>query len=67
MTLSFWLILLAVLAYGLLHSLLASLTTKAQTRKWIGPTSDRWFRLAYNFIAVVTLAADPVAADPADR
>lgn len=55
MTISFWLILLAVLAYGLLHSILASLTTKARTRQWIGPASDRWFRLAYNLIAAVTL------------
>jgi protein-S-isoprenylcysteine O-methyltransferase Ste14 len=55
MTISFWLILLAVVAYGLLHSFLASLKTKAQARKWIGITSVRWFRLAYNLIAVVTL------------
>ena len=55
MTISFWLILLAVLAYGLLHTILASLTTKAEIRKRIGPASDRWFRLAYNFIAVFTL------------
>jgi methanethiol S-methyltransferase len=55
MTISFWLILLAVLAYGLIHSILASLTTKARARQWIGPTSDRWFRVAYNLIAAVTL------------
>jgi protein-S-isoprenylcysteine O-methyltransferase Ste14 len=55
MTISFWLILLAVLAYGLLHSLLASLTTKARTRQWMGFASERWFRLAYNLIAVFTL------------
>ncbi len=55
MTISFWLILLAVVAYGLLHSLLASLTTKAHTRKWFGLTTDRWFRIAYNLIAVLTL------------
>lgn len=55
MTISFWLILLAVLAYGLLHSFLASLKAKAQSREWIGPTSDRWFRIAYNIIAVITL------------
>ena len=55
MTLSFWLILLAVLAYGLLHSFLASLKVKAQTRHWFGSSTDLWFRLAYNFIAVVTL------------
>jgi protein-S-isoprenylcysteine O-methyltransferase Ste14 len=55
MTISFWLILLAVLAYGLLHSTLASLTIKAHTRQWIGPSTDRWFRLAYNLIAIFTL------------
>ena len=55
MTVSFWLILLAVCLYGLLHSLLASLTAKVHTRQWIGPATDRWFRLAYNFIAAITL------------
>ena len=55
MTISFWLILLAVCLYGLLHSLFASLAAKARTRQWIGPVTDRWFRLAYNFIAAVTL------------
>ena len=55
MTISFWLILLAVVAYGLLHSLLASLTAKAHSRKWFGLAADRWFRIAYNLIAVLTL------------
>jgi protein-S-isoprenylcysteine O-methyltransferase Ste14 len=55
MTISFWLILVAVLAYGLLHSLLASIKTKARVHHWFGPSIDRWFRLAYNLIAVVTL------------
>lgn len=55
MTISFWLIILAVLAYGLLHSFLASLKTKASARKWIGLSGERWFRLAYNLIAIVTL------------
>lgn len=55
MTISFWLILLAVVAFGLLHSLLASLTAKARTRMLIGPAADRWFRLTYNLIALVTL------------
>jgi protein-S-isoprenylcysteine O-methyltransferase Ste14 len=55
MTISFWLILLAVLVYGLLHSILASLTIKSHTREWIGPVTDRWFRVAYNLIAVFTL------------
>jgi protein-S-isoprenylcysteine O-methyltransferase Ste14 len=55
MTISFWLILLAVLAYGLLHSFLASLKLKAHTHHWFGSSTDLWFRLAYNFIAVITL------------
>lgn len=55
MTSSFWLILLAVLAYGLVHSLLATQTLKAQARQLIGPAVDRWYRLGFNFIAVVTL------------
>ena len=55
MTISFWLILSAVLAYGLLHSLLASLKAKVRIRHLSGPASDRWFRLAYNFIAFITL------------
>ena len=55
MTTSFWIILLTVVLYGMAHSLLASLRAKAQARRWFGPTADRWFRLLYNFIAVVTL------------
>jgi len=55
MTPSFWIILLTVFIYGLVHSLLASLWAKAQARRWFGPSADRWFRLLYNFIAVVTL------------
>ncbi|OGO25547.1 MAG: hypothetical protein A2136_02175 [Chloroflexi bacterium RBG_16_54_11] len=55
MTLSFWLILLAVLSYGLLHTLLASLKTKTLVRQKLGPMTDRWFRLAYNLIAIFTL------------
>ncbi len=55
MTSSFWLILLAVLAYGLVHSLLASLTIKAQTRQLFSSAVDRWYRLGFNFIAVITL------------
>jgi len=55
MTISFWLILLAVIAYGLLHSFLASLKTKAYARDWFGQAPDRWFRLTYNLIVVFTL------------
>jgi protein-S-isoprenylcysteine O-methyltransferase Ste14 len=55
MTLSFWLILLAVLSYGLLHTLLASTKAKQFAHRWFGSKADQWYRLAYNFIAVVTL------------
>ena len=55
MSISFWLILLAVLSYGLLHTLLASIKAKALARNWFGSKTDQWFRLAYNFIAVFTL------------
>jgi protein-S-isoprenylcysteine O-methyltransferase Ste14 len=55
MTLSFWLILLAVLAYGLVHSLLATLAIKAWIKQRIGPAADRWYRLAFNFMAVISL------------
>jgi protein-S-isoprenylcysteine O-methyltransferase Ste14 len=55
MNLSFWIILLAVCVYGLIHSLLASLQAKAQARHWFGPSTERWFRLAYNLIAAITL------------
>jgi protein-S-isoprenylcysteine O-methyltransferase Ste14 len=55
MTPGFWIILLTVLAYGLAHSLLASLKAKAQARQWFGRAADRWFRLAYNLLAGVLL------------
>jgi protein-S-isoprenylcysteine O-methyltransferase Ste14 len=55
MTISFWLIILAVLSYGLLHTLLASLKMKALAHNWFGSKTDQWFRLAYNFIAFITL------------
>jgi protein-S-isoprenylcysteine O-methyltransferase Ste14 len=55
MTISFWLILLAALVYGLLHSFLASLAVKRWARQWLGPAFDRWYRLAFNFFATLTL------------
>jgi protein-S-isoprenylcysteine O-methyltransferase Ste14 len=55
MTPSFWLILLAVLSYGLLHSLMASAKTKALARRWFGSKADQWYRFAYNIIAFFTL------------
>jgi len=55
MTISFWLILLAVLSYGLLHSILASPKMKSLASSWFGVTTDRVYRLAYNIIAIITL------------
>ena len=55
MSLSFWIILLAILIYGLVHSLLASLRLKALARHWFGPSANRWFRLIYNLVAGLTL------------
>lgn len=48
-------ILLAVLVYGFVHSLLASLAAKARARQWFGPGVCRWYRLFYNVFGVVTL------------
>ncbi len=55
MTVSFWLILLAALAYGLLHSFLASQEVKAKVHQRLGLGADRWFRLTFNLIAILTL------------
>lgn len=41
--------------YALTHSLLASLGLKAWARRTFGPGTDRWYRLAYNMFAVVSL------------
>ena len=60
---SFAIILLAVFFYSVFHSLLASLWVKARARAWFGPETERWYRLAYNAIAVVSLV--PVLALPA--
>lgn len=55
MTLSFWLILLAVLGYGLLHTLLASQKAKSLAYNLFGAKAERFYRLIYNFIAIFTL------------
>src|SRR3972149_9142132 len=56
-------ILMVVLLYGLVHSFLAALWTKARARAWFGPSADRWYRLFYNVFATLTLL--PVLALPA--
>ncbi|HET7011195.1 MAG TPA: isoprenylcysteine carboxylmethyltransferase family protein [Anaerolineales bacterium] len=53
----------AVILYAALHSALASPWAKAATRRAFGEAADRWYRLAYNVIGVVTLL--PVLAVPA--
>ena len=52
----------AVLAYGALHSLLASLRAKTQALQRLGNSAQRAYRLVYNLIAVITLL--PVLALP---
>jgi protein-S-isoprenylcysteine O-methyltransferase Ste14 len=49
------LILLAVGLYGLVHSLLASLQMKAWTERRFGALYSRYYRLLFNFFAVVSL------------
>ncbi len=48
-------ILVAMAAYGIVHSILASLRAKALAREWFGPPALRVYRLAYNMFAVVSL------------
>lgn len=49
-----WIILFAVLVYGFVHSLLASLAAKARAREWFASRADRWYRLFYNFFGILT-------------
>jgi methanethiol S-methyltransferase len=55
MTTSFWLILSAVLGYGLLHSFLASVIVKAFFDHWLGEQYNRWYRIIFNLVAIITL------------
>jgi protein-S-isoprenylcysteine O-methyltransferase Ste14 len=41
--------------YGIVHSWLAGSWVKNWARQTFGQTTDRWYRLAYNIFAVVTL------------
>jgi protein-S-isoprenylcysteine O-methyltransferase Ste14 len=43
--------------YAALHSLLASDEAQAVARRAFGPLADRWYRLAYNVLAVGLLVA----------
>jgi protein-S-isoprenylcysteine O-methyltransferase Ste14 len=42
-------------AYAVLHSLLAALPLKNWARRVLGAGVERWYRLAYNAVAVITL------------
>jgi protein-S-isoprenylcysteine O-methyltransferase Ste14 len=50
-----WLIMLSVIIYGVIHSLLASFGAKTRARRAFGKGVDRWYRLAYNIFATVSL------------
>lgn len=52
--LSALLIIVFFVGYAVLHSLLASLAVKNGARRLFGPGSERWFRLVYNLIALIT-------------
>jgi len=49
----FWLT-LAVLVWGVIHSLMASLEAKAWVRRVLGDTSMRFYRLGYNTFSVIS-------------
>lgn len=51
----FWLI-LAVLLWGVVHSILASLEFKAWARRTFGETVTRFYRFAYNVFSVISFA-----------
>jgi len=66
MSISTLVLIFAIIMWGFVHSLLASLAAKARVRRWFGPGSDRWYRLAYNMFGILTflpilglLAMDP--------
>jgi protein-S-isoprenylcysteine O-methyltransferase Ste14 len=49
------LILLALAAWGVVHSYTASLTAKARARQWLGPrAAEGLYRLAYNAVSLIT-------------
>jgi protein-S-isoprenylcysteine O-methyltransferase Ste14 len=52
--LNIFLLILVVFLWGFVHSVTASLPFKAFIRRVFGPASDRWYRLVYNAVAVVT-------------
>jgi protein-S-isoprenylcysteine O-methyltransferase Ste14 len=56
------LILLAILLYGVVHSILAALQTKALARQWLGQHTDHWYRLFFNVFGFISFL--PVLALP---
>jgi len=60
MTAGFWLILVSIGIYGLIHTLLASRTARLLAERWFGRRSRRFYRLGFSIMAVLTLL--PVAA-----
>lgn len=54
MTASFWIILVAVLIYGGLHSWMASIGFKRTLTSRFGEKANRIYRLVYNVVAVIT-------------
>jgi protein-S-isoprenylcysteine O-methyltransferase Ste14 len=48
-------VLILVFLYGLIHSALASQWTKRKVRHLVGENGDRFYRLAFNAISVITL------------
>lgn len=55
MSAGFGWILLAVLVYGVIHSILASLGFKARARQWLGEKGMRYYRLGFNGFAGLSL------------
>lgn len=51
----FWWILLAWALYGVLHSLLASISAKTLAERLLGPGVRRYYRLFFNLVVSVTL------------
>ncbi len=49
-----WLI-LSVILWGLIHSVMASLTFRAKLRSWLGAGTMRFYRLFFNIFSVITL------------
>lgn len=54
MNLSSLVLIIAIMVWGFVHSLLATVATKAHVRQLLGPGVDRWYRLAYNLIGILT-------------